>query len=573
MIIRYEQGKLRVYDCYRHKESLSNIGFRWNKTEVCWQIKATYQNIIDFEKHFKHIKIYRDKKVKDLHAEALIELGKREEKLKTLRDFKKSLFDMEEIDLEGFSVPPGFTPYKHQAIAMRFFYESPIGNLYGDCGVGKTAIMLWLTERLVREGKVNKVLVVCPKTIMRGAWEEDCKKFTPGLRMCVLDKSGAVNQKIIQRDLSAHPKYAKKYDKPFDVYVVNYEALKPLEAILGLLGFDMIIFDESSKLKNHKSSITKTAIKTAQQFKRRYVLCGTPAPNHETEYFGQMRVLDDDIFGTSFYKFREYYFEPIGFLGFQYELDPMLEDEFITKLYTYGLRFKQEDCVDLPPTQDIILPSFMDSKLSSTYKTLEKEKILELSNREIPVSNPLAEMTKLRQLASSHMIDDEGVEYSFTSHKLNTLKEFLENNPEEQVIIWACFKKDIESIGEMLGDKALLLYGKTSKKVAEYSKAFKNGDVQYIVCNAQSVGHGHTWTNSCINVLFSFTYSNELYTQLKKRTHRISQDKKVRYYHIISKTDDGGETIESILYDVVNRKISRANEIMDRFKAIELQEA
>lgn len=570
MILRLEHGRLKAFECYRYKEKLKIIGFAWNSKDQSWGMRASNSAIIAFANYFQKIKVYYDPGSKELLAKAQKEKGIREEKLQKIKDYKASLFDKDIIPLDGFTVPAEFDLYRHQKIALNFFYYSPLGNLYGDCGVGKTAIMLILVERLLRDKKANKVLIVCPKSIMRGAWEEDCHKFTPNLEMCILDKGFKINTKILQKDFKGHPKYKKIYDKQFDLYVITYESLKPLESIIGFLGFDVVIFDEASKLKNHSSGITKSAIKIAKKFNRRYILSGTPAPNHETEYFGQIKVLDEEVFGDTFWRFRDEYFEPVGFMGFEYELDPMKEDTFLEKLYTYGLRFKQEDCVDLPPTQDIILPSFMDSKLSSTYKTLEEEKILEINNREIPVSNPLAEMTKLRQLASSHMVDEEGTEYSFKNHKLETLRDFLESSPEEQVIIWAAFIKDIEAIGELLGSKARMLYGKTSNKTDQYSKEFKAGKVQYLICNPQSVGHGHTWTNSCINVFFSLTYSNELYTQSRKRTHRISQDKSVRYYHIVSRTDSGEQTIDEIVYYVVKNKIKRANEIMDQFKRVAL---
>lgn len=574
MIIRLEDKKIRAFESYKYKDQLKAIGFKYDWDGKNWYISANETNAYNLYTELdisSNPKVYTCPKTKALIKTAQAVHQKRQAKLDALKNKKVNLFLTDDIDISPYKIPEGIELYNHQKIALSFFYDSPIGNLYGDCGVGKTAIMLLLIERLIREGKVNKVLVLCPKSIMRAAWEEDKDKFTPHLDLVVLDKGTKTNKVILQKDFEGHPKYKKKYDKPFQIYVLNYEAVAGLMDVIPYYGFDMLVCDEGSKLKSHKSTITKNTIRLAKNFKRKYIVSGTPAPNSEMEYFGQMAVLDDKIFGKSFFRFRERWFEPTGFMGFNYILDPMLESEFVEKIYTYGLRFKQQDCVDLPETQDLVLYSYMDKKVTSAYKTLVKEKILEFQNRVVPVANPLAEMTKLRQLTSSHMTTEEELITYKGNHKLDTLKEFLEANPNEQAVIWATFVHDIEAIRDLLGDKAGHLYGKTTdKELNEFTKKFKAGELQYLICNPQSVAHGHTWTNCSLNIFYSLNYSNELYTQACKRTYRIGQDKKVRYYHILSKTAEGKETVDSIVYDAVRGKIKRSNEIMNMFKKVAL---
>lgn len=573
MIIRLEQGKLRAYDSFKYKDQLKAIGFRYDWDDKYWGIKATETNAYNLNKELQlgtTPAIFLCEKTKELIKRASALQEARKKKLDDLRNKKINLFLMDDIDVSKYKVPEGFNLYKHQKIALEFFYYSEVGNLYGDCGVGKTAIMLLLIERLIREGKINKALVVCPKSIMRGAWEEDKEIWAPNLDLVVLDKGTTVNKIILQKDFNGHPKYKKLYDKPYSVYVINYEAVSGLMDLLPYYGFDMLVLDEASKLKNHKSAVTKNCITLSKLFTRKYVVSGTPAPNKELEYFGQMGVIDEGIFGKSFYRFRNKWFEPVGFMGFEHILDPIKESEFMDQVYTYGLRFKQEECVDLPEQLFLELPSYMDQNHSSAYRKLEKEKILELESRDVPVSNPLAELTKLRQLVSGYITSDDEIK-EYKNHKLATLKEFLEVNPSEQAVIWANFIYDIEAIKEMLGDSAGALYGKTTQKeLDERTKKFKAGELQYLICNPQSVGHGHTWVNSNLNIFYSLNYSNELYEQACKRTHRIGQKDKVRYYHILSRTVDGKPTIDDVVYAAVRGKLRRSKEIMDLFRKVAL---
>jgi len=572
MYLRFENGRINAYSSFKEKDRLRKVGFRWTSKLKAWGIKPTALKMQMFFSEFRQDSMQMDEGCKDLIKKAKSQVKARENKQATLQKLKEDLFrNPSLIDVTPYAIPKGITLYDHQKIALEYFYSSNSGNLYGDCGVGKTAIMLLLTERLIRENKVQKVLVVCPKSIMRAAWEEDAQKFTPNLSLCVLDKGTKLNKAILKKDFHSHPKLKKLYDNPYDIYVINYESLHGLKKDIPYYGFDLLILDEASKVKGHKTKVSKTCVELSKFFPRRYIMSGTPAPNSELEYFSQMNIVDPTLFGDSFFSFREDWFRSYGFMGFQFELLESLRTDFIKKLYTYGLRFKQKDCVDLPSRQYLELPSYMSQKLSKAYRTLQKEKVLEMQNSVVPVSNPLAELTKLRQLCSSHCKNEEGELVTFENHKIKTAEEFLESIPEEQVIIWAVFIHDIESLKELLGDKAGALYGKTSSsEMTRITQEFKAGKLQYIIANPKSVAHGHTWVNARVNLFYSLDYSSEAYEQACKRTHRIGQLEKVLYYHMMSRTDIGDKTIDSIIYAAVRGKLKNSYEVMDAFKELAL---
>ena len=568
MIIKTQGDRLLAFNSYKYKDRLKSIGFRYDPSEKVWWIKSNSKKLLQFSEEFASENLQICSLSSQAIKKAVSDNKAKERYLKSVDDYKKSLFESEQLNISEFEVGDKYTPYRHQKIAMLFFYKSKVGNLYGDCGVGKTAIILWLIKRLYNENKLNKALIVCPKSIMESAWLEDSTKFTPELEVCILNRGSKINRIILTKDFEGHPKYKKQYDKNYSIYVINYEALNAIKDLLPYYGFDLVAFDEVSKLKNHKSAVSKNCVMISKNLPRRYVMSGTPAPNSEKEYFTQMKILDEDIFGSSFYSFTQKWFEPTGFMGFNLVLDPFKEEEFVKKIYSYGLRFKQKDCVDLPDTQDLFLHATMSKKLSKAYTQLQKEKVLEINSREIPVSNPLAEMLMLRQLSGGiHREDEEIVRCS--EHKLEVLKEFLDSNPTEQVVIWACFVKSIEDINELLGNKARALYGKTSsEELRHYTTAFKNGEIPYLVCNPKSVAHGHTWTNSRIEIFYELGPSSEEYEQARKRILRIGQTRKCLYYHILSKTEDGKDTIDKIMYELVTKKLKNSTEIMDRFKSL-----
>jgi len=569
VLVKYSSGKIEVYNSYDERFRLKGLKFRWSAKKKCWYIKYTPNSLILFLEEFPDKTEYT---INQDFDNLLIEFKEQEaaytKELLKLNKLKQDLFDANKLSMEGFNIPSGITPFNHQKIACNYFYTAPVGNLYGDCGVGKTAIMLMLIERLIRERKIDKVLVITLKNIMYGAWKKDIPKFSPDLKLCILDKGTKVNKKILLKDFHGHPKYRKKYDKDFNIYAVNFESVHSIQSVLAKVGFDIVIIDESSKLKDPKTKISKACISLGDLIPRKYILSGTPAPNKELEYFCQIRFLSDRVFGDNYWSFRERWFEQTDRFGFNYELDPMRREEFSALLYTYGLRFTQEDCLDLPDTQDEFLPAIMDKKLSEMYRTLEKEKVLQIGTKLYGSDNPLTGLLKLRQLSSGFCTDpdkDDGSLIKFKNHKLHVLKEFLDNNQNEQVIIWAVFRHDIHSIQDLLGDKAVSLYGgtKNSEKVID---DFTSGNIKYLVANPASAGHGLTFVNCRVNVFYSLDYNSENYQQARRRTHRAGQTQKVMYYHIMSMTDTQEPTIDEIMHLAVDGKITRLMDILNLFK-------
>ena len=48
---------------------------------------------------------------------------------------------------------------------------------FNEQGTGKTASSIWAADYLMKQGKVNRVLVVCPLSIMDSAWRNDLFSF------------------------------------------------------------------------------------------------------------------------------------------------------------------------------------------------------------------------------------------------------------------------------------------------------------------------------------------------------------------------------------------------------------
>ena len=68
-------------------------------------------------------------------------------------------------------------PFKHQMVTSSFLTLNDDALCLNEAGTGKTASVIWAADYLMKIGEVKRVLVVCPLSIMRAAWQNDLFKF------------------------------------------------------------------------------------------------------------------------------------------------------------------------------------------------------------------------------------------------------------------------------------------------------------------------------------------------------------------------------------------------------------
>lgn len=116
-----------------------------------------------------------------------------------------------------------------------------------DMGTGKTITTIAVAGAMYQEEKIKKLLVVCPKSIV-DVWEQEFEKFA-GFPYSVVVLDGTGLKKI---DTIRHMNGIG-----LQVIVVNYESCWRLEAELTKWKPDIIVCDESSKIKNPQAKCSK----------------------------------------------------------------------------------------------------------------------------------------------------------------------------------------------------------------------------------------------------------------------------------------------------------------------------
>lgn len=441
---------------------------------------------------------------------------------------------------------------------------------YYDTRTGKTPLALTIINDDIQKNPTHKWVVICPLILVYNAWMEDAERFFPNLKV-----------------VNCHAKTAAKRKEAFkqegNVYIINTESFVRYKKYVEELNAHGCFVDESSSLKSPRSKISKAVVDYAQTVKRFYLLSGTPAPNGEWEYYMQMRAIDYYGWQPSYTQFKLRYFVNLSYEP-QYEklaLRPDKKEELYNRIKEYALYVDKEDVLDTPGRTFYEVECQMPTELMKHYRKLKNELYLEIGdNIHITAPSAGAKLNKLNQVTSGFIIDTQAIQenklygtnkpesYLLSDYRFKKLWELLDQKElkDEQVLIWANYRKEFELIKEMLGDKCACVYGATS--LEEKNKAikdFKQGKIQYLVANPASADKGLTLTNCHICIYFSLNWSYELF---KQSYDRIYADKSIQphhcyYYIIIAK-----HTIDDILYnEVLQGKSTASYAVLNHLKA------
>jgi len=242
------------------------------------------------------------------------------------------------------------------------------------------------------------------------------------------------------------------------VAVVNYEATWRMEETLARWKPDMIICDESQRIKTPSAKQSKTMHRLGRLAKYRLILTGTPVSQGPLDFFSQYKFLDPSIFGNSYYAFRARYAIMGGFENRQiigYKNLP----ELIRKAHSIAFRVTKEEALDLPPFTDQVLYCELERKAMSIYTQLKKESVAELSAEKVlTATNVLSRLLRLSQLTGGYLGDGEGGIEEVSRAKMNLLDETLDDllGAGKKVIVFARFLPEIAAIRKLLEKKGIL---------------------------------------------------------------------------------------------------------------------
>ena len=439
-------------------------------------------------------------------------------------------------------------------------------GLFWDPGRGKTITTLEAFQILKEEGLANKLLVTASVNICEDVWPEEIDKFSD------LDLTYSVMTGNEGRRMTA-------WDMDADVYMVNYENLWWLNERFGKQmkkdGLDMFVVDESSKFRNGKvrrkrrktkkkgrilqRSAFAAVCKMLPNFRRRYILTGTPIPKSYLNLWPQMYIIDRGrALGSTVTAFRNNYFNPAGYKGYDWVIRDGAEIEIQEAIAPVIHRAERDNKV---PIEFFDLTVKLPPKARDAYQELEKEFITEWKGKTLIAANAAVATGKLRQAANGAIYHDRHKNYTVLhERKVEALSELLRELQGQPLLIASEFEHDIEMMAKY-GLKIPRYKGTRAEK-KDLKKDWDEGRLPALVGQISSLSHGLNMQYGGRNVLYyGLTFDLDVYEQFYQRVWRDGQEHGVIAYHLVAE-----DTVDDVMLDVLDGRSLTQQKLLSALK-------
>lgn len=547
-----ELGKncIQVYSRYEDRGLCKSVfGARWNPNEKCWEYPLRPETLEQLVAVFPGMWVSPQVKL------AVTEVAEREAAAV-------------QVKVEGWQnaqpvepMPLKTKPFRHQIAAYNMALNLPATGLLMEQGTGKSLTSIAITGRRFLRGEIQRCLVVAPASVVP-VWPKEFQLHADYPHE-VLALEGPVAKR--ERALLG---WEPAPDK-LQVAAINYEATWRMEEALAKWSPDMIICDESQRIKTPGAKQSKAMHRLGKRAKYKLILTGTPVTQGPLDFFSQYKFLDPSIFGNSYYAFRARYAVMGGYENRQVVGYKNLA-ELIKKVHSIAFRVTKEEALDLPPFTDQTLYCELERKAMGIYTQLKKESVAELSQEKIlTATNVLSKLLRLSQLTGGFLGDGEGGIEQVSKAKLSLLEETLDDlvvGAGKKIIIFARFLPEIAAIRKLLEKKQVdyeWIAGEVKmEERGEAVRRFQEDEgCKVFVAQIQTAGLGITLTAADTAIFYSLDYSFANYDQARARLHRIGQRNSVTYIHLVARG-----TVDEKVLKALQKKKSVADEVVDNWR-------
>lgn len=362
--------------------------------------------------------------------------------------------------------------------------------------------------------------------------------------------------------------------KALKVAVINYESAWREDIFDALYDWrpDMIICDESQRIKTHDAQQSKALHKLGDIAKYKLILSGTPVQNNAIDIFSQYRFLDPTVFGTNYYAFRNRYAIMGGFnnrqiIGYR-DLDKLIKKE-----RSIAYRITKEEALDLPEQTFLNRYIPLEGKAKQLYDRIKRDSFAELENGgQVTAPTVLTKLLRLQQFTGGFVQEDgkEKPDYVFDG-KIKALEELLDDyviDVGKKLVIFCRFRPEIDLISRLLEKKKIQyqsIYGdiKIADRGGIVADFQENPKTMVFLAQIDTAGLGITLTAADTCVYYSVNFNYAAYSQSLARIHRIGQKNACCYIHLVVQN-----TIDQTVLKALAKKEDLAKTVVDDWRRI-----
>jgi SNF2 family DNA or RNA helicase len=292
-------------------------------------------------------------------------------------------------------------------------------------------------------------------------------------------------------------------------------------------------------------------------------LTGAPIPNEPTDAYGQCLLVTPTTVPKYFTQFRNMVMEHQSI----YVWTPRREAlDIVYKAMRPAIRFKRDDCLDLPgemfQTRDVEL----SAEQTKHYKEIMRELYTEVQGGKVTAMNEGVKLSKLLQIACGVVYDSTGTPREIDAgSRLETLMELIEQI-NEKIIIFVPFTAVTGMLARELNKHwnfAVVTGDTPIKERNQIFSDFQNPAIDIdIIAHPACMSHGLTLTEASTIIWYAAIDSNDTYQQANGRITRAGQKYVANIIHLAGSTVErrmfkrleSRQKIQGLLLDMVERK-------------------
>jgi SNF2 family DNA or RNA helicase len=503
--------------------------------------------------------------------------------------YMKRLRKNKDVDMEvhGWSDDPELQllPYQKYAVNLGVYIRRFM--LGDDMGLGKTPQAIAIMLKAWEEYDFHDGLIVCP-TRLKKQWKSEIHKFTT-LRRNQVELIGERSCRTGERTHFLKNCHACKGCKFFDAClfdaelykssVSEYRTLQIKRAKVLIAGYatvrmhykdfmkhpySVVIFDEATKMKNHKAEVSKNTSTFIHSLPPTAVvvpMSGTFIENRIEELYSVMQLVDPKILGgfnnfKTHYLVTDYWGNVVGYRNEKHlkkKLDRVLLRRTVDEVWE-----------DRPPLVETVIECPLGKEQEKIYKDAREGVLTDIADiqkaKSINMANIAPLMHYLLQVATTLKSIDPDTKIKEHSSKFAVLKEMIEDEfpRKAKIVIFSRYSNKVipyleQDLKNMGAGKVKKLVGGISEKAQDniINDFRENDEFRFLICSdALAYGGNFQFANYLVNV--DLPWNPAVLDQRIRRVYRRGQKKTVTVINFIVPG-----TFEEHLYQVlaVKRKL------------------
>ncbi len=452
--------------------------------------------------------------------------------------------------LGHYTWPGQYKPFEHQKVTASFLTLRQKAFCFSEMGCGKTGSVIWGADYLMNMGVVKRVLIVCPLSIMDSAWRADLFKLAMHRKVDIAFGSAAQRREVINGDA--------------EFVIINYDGVPVVLPELRAAGFDLVVADECTNLKNVKTNRWKAFNSLITPTTWLWMLTGTPAAQSPLDAYGLAKLVNPKAIPKFAGSFRDMVMVQVS--NFRW-VPKVNAAKIIHQVLQPAIRYTKEECLDLPEMLYVKRDVELTAQQRKYYDIFKKEMVLALAGEQVTAANAAILLNKLLQISCGATYTDERETIEFDiSNRYNVLQEVIEES-SQKVLIFVPFRNAITLLHQKLtadGVTCEIINGDVT--AANRTKIFDQfqtkPDPKVLIIQPQAAAHGVTLTAANTVVWWGPVPSLETYAQANARVHRVGQR------HPCTVVQLQGSAVERHVYRMLDDRIDAHTKIIDLYKQI-----